>query len=145
VEVAVITSAEPEYFMTDCVVGWLSSRLIEARSSARFARDRIRADFPGLDVTFEARLGPPPQEIVRKVVEWNPDLAIIGQHGSGCSKRAGPRRVAKRLFKEANCSVRIARARVRPFGAPPQIVISAFKHSMDWLRLGFQPQEENIK
>jgi hypothetical protein len=62
-EVAVITSAEPEYFMTDCVVGWLSSRLIEARPSVRFARDHIRADFPGWDVTFEARLGPPPQEI----------------------------------------------------------------------------------
>jgi nucleotide-binding universal stress UspA family protein len=125
-EVAVITLAEPEYFLVgkkvDGVVGWLSSRLIEARSSARFARDHIRADFPGWDVTFEARLGPP-QEIVRKVVEWTPDLAIIGQYGSGSSKRAGLGRVAKRLFKEANCSMRIARARVRPPGAPPRIVI----------------------
>jgi nucleotide-binding universal stress UspA family protein len=122
-EVAVITLAEPEYFMTDCVEGWLSSRLIEARSSARFARDHIRANFPGWDVTFEVRLGPPPQEIVRKIVEWNPDLAIFGQHGRGGSKRADLGRIAKRLLKEANCSVRIARARIRPLGAPPRIVI----------------------
>jgi nucleotide-binding universal stress UspA family protein len=126
-EVAVITLAEPEYSLfgkkTESVVGWLSCRLIEARSSARCARDRIRADFPCWDVTSEARLAPPPQEIVGKVAEWNPDLAIIGQHGRGRSKRAGLGRVAKRLFKEANCSVRIARARIRLPGAPPRIVI----------------------
>jgi nucleotide-binding universal stress UspA family protein len=126
-EVAVITLAEPEYSLigkkTDGVVGWLSCSLIEARSSARCARERIRADFPGWDVNFEARLAPPPQEIVKKVAEWNPDLAIIGQHGRGRSKRAGLGRVAKRLFKEANCSVRIARARIRLPGASPRIVI----------------------
>jgi nucleotide-binding universal stress UspA family protein len=126
-EVAVITLAEPEYFLvgkkTGAVMGWLSCRLIEARSSARFARDRIRTDFPGWDVAFEARLGPPQQEIVRKIVDWNPDLAIIGQHGRGGSKRTGLGRIAKRLFKEANCSVRIARARIRRPDASPRIVI----------------------
>jgi nucleotide-binding universal stress UspA family protein len=126
-EVAVITLAEPEYHLvgrkTDSVMGWLSCRLIEARMSARLARDYIQAKFPGWDVTFEARLAPPTQEIVRKVVEWNPDLAIIGQHGRGGLKRAGLGRVAKRLFKEANCSVRIARARIRRRAAPPRVVI----------------------
>jgi nucleotide-binding universal stress UspA family protein len=126
-EVAVVALAEPEYFLigkkTGGAMGWLSCRLIEARSSARFACDRIRADFPGWDVSFEARLAPPTQEIIRKVGEWRPDLVIIGQHGRGHSKRAGLGRVAKRLFKESNCSVRIARARVRPHGAPMRIVI----------------------
>jgi len=126
-EVAVVALAEPEYFLigkkTGGPVGWLSCRLIEARSSAMFAWDRIRADFPGWDVSFEARLAPPTQEISRKVGEWRPDLVIIGQHGRGHSKRAGLGRVAKRLFKEANCAVRIARARVRQRGAPPRIVI----------------------
>jgi nucleotide-binding universal stress UspA family protein len=126
-EVAVVALAEPKYFLirkkTSGAVGWLSCRLIEARSSARFAWDRIRADFPSWDVSFEARLAPPTQEIIRKVGEWRPDLVIIGQHGRGSSKRAGLGRVAKRLFKEANCSVRIARSRVRPHGSPPRIVI----------------------
>jgi nucleotide-binding universal stress UspA family protein len=126
-EVAVITLAEPEDVQvgkkTKGVVGWLSHRLIEARSSARLARDRIRAEFPGWDVSFEARLAPPPQEIIRKVVEWKPDLVIIGQHGRAGSKRAGLGGVAKRLFKEANCSLRIARARIRLQGAPPRVVI----------------------
>ncbi len=126
-EVAVIMLAEPERFLvgkkTDDAIGWLSRRLIETRSSARFARDRIRADFPGWDVTFEADIAPPPQEIVRKIVEWNPDLVIIGQHGREGSKRAGLGRIAKRLFKAANCSVRIARARIRARDAPPRIVI----------------------
>lgn len=126
-EVVVLTLAEPEDFLvrkeTKGVVGWLSCRLIEARMSARLARDYIQANFPGWDVTFEARLAAAPHEIVRKVAEWNPDLAIIGQHGCGGSKRAGLGRVAKRLFKEANCSVRIARARIRRRGAPPRFVI----------------------
>ncbi|MGH9766212.1 MAG: hypothetical protein ACREAB_02155 [Blastocatellia bacterium] len=55
-EVAVLTLAEPEHFPVgkkpEGVVGWLSRRLIEARSSARLAWDLIRADFPGWDVTF---------------------------------------------------------------------------------------------
>jgi nucleotide-binding universal stress UspA family protein len=126
-EVEVITLAEPEHFQvskkTERVVEWLSYKLIEARSAARLARDRIRADFPGWDVTFEARLAPPPQEIVRKVMEWNPDLVITGQHGRAGSKRAGLGRVAKRLFKEANCSLRIARAHIRQHDAPPRIII----------------------
>jgi len=126
-EVVVVALAEPEHFLISKKSGgaasWLSCKLIEARSSARYARDRIRADFPGWDVTFEARLAPPPQEIIRKVVEWVPDLTIIGQHGRGGSKRTGLGRVAKRLFKETNCSVRIARARIRPRGGPPRIVI----------------------
>jgi nucleotide-binding universal stress UspA family protein len=126
-EVIALTLAEPEDFLvgkeTKGVIGRLSCRLIEARMSARLARDYIQANFPGWDVTFEARLAPPTQEIVRKVVEWNPDLAIIGQHGREGLKRAGLGRVAKCLFKETNCSVRIARARMRRLDAPPRIVV----------------------
>jgi nucleotide-binding universal stress UspA family protein len=126
-EVAVIALAELAYFPAGKKAGggvdWLSRRLIEARSSARFARDRIREDFPSWDVTSEARLCRPLQEIVRKTAEWNPDLTIIGQHGRGGSKRAGLGRVAKRLLNEVNCPVRIARARIRPHGSPPRIVI----------------------
>jgi len=126
-EVVVITLAEPDYFLvgkkTGGGVGWLSCRLIEARMSARLARDYIQANFPGWDVTFEARLAQPQQEIIRKVTEWNPDLVVIGQHGRGGLKRSGLGRVAKRLLKEANCSVRIARARIRRRAAPPRIVI----------------------
>jgi nucleotide-binding universal stress UspA family protein len=102
-EVVVITLAEPEYYLvgkkTEGVVQWLSYRLIEARSSARLAWDRIRADFPGWDVTFEAGLAAPLQEIVRKVAEWNPDLVIIGQHGREGSKRAGLGRIARACYQ----------------------------------------------
>jgi nucleotide-binding universal stress UspA family protein len=126
-EVAVITLAEPEDFLVgkkiDGVVGWLSCKLIDARSSARLARDRIRAEFPGWDVTFEACLAAPSQEIIRKVAEWGPDLVVIGHHGRAGSKRAGLGRIAKRLFKEANCPVRIARARMSPHHTPPRIII----------------------
>lgn len=126
-EVVVITLAEPEYFLVgkkpEGATGWLSCRLIEARSAARLARDRIQADFPGWDVTCEARLALPPPEIIRKVAEWNPDLVIIGQHGRSGLKQPGLGRVAKRLFKKASCSVRIARARMRSHDAPPRIII----------------------
>jgi nucleotide-binding universal stress UspA family protein len=126
-EVAVISLAELEYFLvgkkSDNVVDWLNCRLIEARLSARFARDRIRADFPGWDVTFEGRLAPPPEEIIRKVAQWNPNLVIIGQHGRDSSKRAGLGSIAKRLFKDAKRSVRISRARMRQHDAPPRIII----------------------
>ena len=126
-EVLVITIAEPEYILVgknaEGVAGWLSYRLIEARSLAKSARDRIRRDFTGWNVTFEARIAHPPQEIIRKVVEWNPDLVIIGQDGSSGSKRSGRGRVNKRLFKEANCSVRIARALNRPHNTTPRVVI----------------------
>jgi nucleotide-binding universal stress UspA family protein len=126
-EVVVLTVAEPEDFLlgkkTEGVVVWLSCRLIEARMSARLARDCIQTNFPGWDVTFEARLAAPPQEIIGKVTRWNPDLVIIGQHWRAGSKRAGLGRVAKRVFKETNCSVRIARAHTRSHEAPPRIVI----------------------
>src|SRR5262249_61926932 len=88
-----------------------------------FAWARCGAYCGGGRSPLEPSLAPPMQEIIRKVEEWRPDLVIIGQHGRGRSKRAGLGRVAKRLFKEANCSVRIARARVRPHGAPLRIVI----------------------
>src|SRR5262249_21451134 len=88
-----------------------------------FAWARCGAYCGGGRSPLEPSLAPPMQEIIRKVGEWRPDLVIIGQHGRGRSKRAGLGRVAKRLFKEANCSVRIARARIRPNGAPLRIVI----------------------
>jgi nucleotide-binding universal stress UspA family protein len=126
-EVAVLTLAEPEYFLvgkdTEGVVGWLNYRLIEARMSARLARDCIQANFPGWDVTFEANLAAPPQEIIGKARQWNPDLVIIGRHWRAGANRAGLGRVAKRIFKETNCSVRISRARARPHDSPPRIVI----------------------
>ena len=126
-EVVVLTLAEPEDFLVGKEIkgalGWLNCRLIKARMSARLARDYIQANFPGWDVTFEARFASPLHDIVRKVVEWNPDLVVIGQHGRSGSKRAGLGRVAKRLFKEANHSVRIARARIRRRDAPARVVI----------------------
>jgi nucleotide-binding universal stress UspA family protein len=92
-EVVVLTVAEPEDFLlgkkTESVVVWLGCRLIEARMSSRLARDCIQANFPGWDVTFEASLAAPPQEIIGKVMRWNPDLVIVGQHGHAGSKRAG--------------------------------------------------------
>src|SRR5262245_35941962 len=126
-EVVVLTLAEPEDFLagkeTEGVVGWLGCRLIEARMSARLARDCIQANFPGWDATFDARLGAPPQEIIGKVMRWNPDLVIVGQHGRAGSKRAGLGRIAKRIFKETNCSVRIARACARLHSAPTRVII----------------------
>jgi nucleotide-binding universal stress UspA family protein len=119
--------AEPEDFLfgkkTESVVVWLSCRLIEARMSARLARDSIQTNFPGWHVTFEACLAAPPQEIIGKVTRWNPDLVIVGQHGRAGSKRAGLGRIAKRIFKETNCSVRIARACVRLHNPPTRVII----------------------
>jgi nucleotide-binding universal stress UspA family protein len=127
VEVVVFTLAEPEYFLvgkkTEGVAGWLNCKLTEARMSARLARDCIQANFPDWDASVEVRIAAPAQEIVRKATQWNPDLVIIGQHGRGGSKLPGLGRIAKCLLKEANCSVRIARERRRPRGAPPRIVI----------------------
>ena len=127
-EVIVFTVAEPEDFLvgkeTEGVVGWLGCRLIEAHMSARLARDCIQAKFPGWDVTFDARLATPPQEIIGEVLRWNPDLVIVGQHGRADSKRTGLGRVAKRLFKDTNRSVRIARASARQQDAPTRVIIT---------------------
>jgi nucleotide-binding universal stress UspA family protein len=126
-EVAVISMAEPECYSIgkrrEEVVGWLDCNLTAASMSARPVRDCIQVNFPGWDVTFETRLASPAREIVRKVAQWNPDLAIIGQRGRRGSGRSGLGRVAKRLLKDTNCSLRIARARMSPCGAPPRVII----------------------
>jgi nucleotide-binding universal stress UspA family protein len=123
----VITVVEPESFLIgkkyEDVVGWLGYRMIEARSAARFAGNRIQSAFPKWDLCYEARLALPQKELVDGVRTWGTDLVIIGQHGRANSKKAGIGRIAKRLLKKARCSVRIARARIRSQSRPPRVIV----------------------
>src|SRR5689334_242410 len=74
----VITVVEPESFLigkkSEGVVGWLSYRMIEARSAARFAGNRIRSAFPNWDLCYESRLASPEEEFAEEVRTWAPDL-----------------------------------------------------------------------
>ena len=98
-------------------MGWLSYRLIEARSSARLARDRIRADFPGWDVTFEARLAPPQQESATDMIEtarrWRADCVFIGAEKMSSFERMFCGNLVASVAARAECSVEVVRGPVR--------------------------------
>jgi nucleotide-binding universal stress UspA family protein len=103
----------------------------EARAFAERAAKRVKADFPGWDVTAEVRCDSPAWALVKMADRDNFGLIVVGSHGHSL---AGGRlilgSVSQRVLYEARCSVRVARCSdVRREG--PIRIIVGFNSSPD--------------
>ena len=58
-----------------------SPALEEALALANGARERLRKNFPGWEVSAEAFYGSPAHEVIRRADEWGPHLVVVGSHG----------------------------------------------------------------
>jgi len=100
-----------------------SSAIQEAQSLAERAAARLRANFPGWEITAEASVGSPTRELVRKADEWKPDLIVVGSHGRSAVERLLLGSVSQGVLTYASCSVRVARGRVEEPDTPVRIVV----------------------
>jgi len=95
----------------------------EVLSLAQRALERVKASFPGWEVSADASCGSPAWELVFKADQWQPDLMVVGSHGRTALGRFVLGSVSQRVLTEARCSVRVARGRVEEPGAPVRLII----------------------
>jgi nucleotide-binding universal stress UspA family protein len=100
-----------------------SPAIREAESVAARAVARLRANFPGWEISAQASIGSPCKELIRKADEWLPNLIIVGSHGRSLLGRLVLGSVSQGVLTYAHSSVRIARGRVKEPGTPVRIVI----------------------
>ncbi len=100
-----------------------SAAMTEAQSLAERAAARLRANFPGWEITTEASCGSPAWELVSKADQWQPNLIAVGSHGYSAIARLVLGSVSQRVLTEARCSVRVARGRVEEPDTPVRIVV----------------------
>lgn len=101
-----------------------SKAMEQVRAMAERARDRLRGNFPGWQVTTEASCGSPAWEIISKADTWNPDLVVVGSHGRSALGRLVLGSVSQKVLVEARTSVRIARGRVEVDTSPVRVVVA---------------------
>ncbi len=96
----------------------------EAKSMATRASEQIRKNFPEWNVRDEACADSPAWGVIKKTWEWKPDLVVVGAHGhSVLGGRLILGSVSQRVLYEANCSVRVARAKRRDADSPLRLII----------------------
>jgi nucleotide-binding universal stress UspA family protein len=100
-----------------------SPAIRETQSLSERAAARVRANFPGWEITAEALVGSPAWELVKKADGWKPDLIVVGSHGLSALGRLVLGSVSQRVLTEARCSVRVARGRVEEPDTPVRIVV----------------------
>lgn len=100
-----------------------SAAMKEALALAERASDRLKAIFPGWNVSADASCGSPAWEVVFRADEWKPDLTIVGSHGRTALGRFVLGSVSQRVLTEAKCSVRIARGRIEEPETPVRIIV----------------------
>jgi nucleotide-binding universal stress UspA family protein len=100
-----------------------SPAIQEAQSLSDRAADRLRANFPGWEITAEASVGSPAWELVSKADGWKPDLIVVGSHGHSALGRFVLGSVSQRVLTEARCSVRVARGRLEEPDTPVRVVV----------------------
>lgn len=100
-----------------------SPAMKEAQSLAERAAVRLRANFPGWEITAEASVGSPARELVRKADESKPDLIVVGSHGRSAVERLLLGSVSQGVLTYARCSVRVARGRLEEPDTPVRIVV----------------------
>lgn len=109
------------------------SRAVESLSHrlAEQACSRLRSLFPRWKVEPATMVASPAWGIVRRVAEWKVDLVVTGAHGQSCSERMLLGSVARRVFADAACSIRIARRCQRPAESSLRIVVAVDGSSAD--------------
>lgn len=101
-----------------------SKAMEQVRHMAEKARDRLKGNFPGWQVSAEATCGSPAWEIISKADEWKPDLVVVGSHGRSALGRMFLGSVSQKVLTESHSSVRIARGRVEVDSSPVRIVVA---------------------
>jgi nucleotide-binding universal stress UspA family protein len=86
------------------------------------AAKRVAHIFPQWTVRHEAVSGSPAWELLSRISEWRPDLAVVGSHGRTALGRFVLGSVSQRVLTEAKCSVRVARGKTL-LGEPPQRLV----------------------
>jgi nucleotide-binding universal stress UspA family protein len=95
----------------------------EALTMAERARDRVKTNFAGWEVSADSSCGSPAWEVVFRADQWKPDLVVVGSHGRTALGRFVLGSVSQRVLTEAKCSVRIARGRIEEPGSPVRIIV----------------------
>ncbi len=96
----------------------------EAKGFALRARDRVRALFPGWDVSAESLIGAPSWELISRADEWKADLVVVGSHGRSAPGRFILGSVSKKVVTDSHSSVRVSRrAPLKNEGIPPRIIV----------------------
>ena len=83
--------------------------LQNTKAMATQAAERLRADFPGWQISTETWIDSPAEAIVRKAYGWKPDLIIVGSHGHSGISRLVLGSVSQHVLHHTDCSVRISR------------------------------------
>lgn len=96
----------------------LSHRLAEQACS------RLRSLFPRWKVEPAVGVDSPAWGIVGRVAAWGADLVVTGAHGQSCCERMLLGSVARRVFADVLCSIRIARPCHRPAESCPRIMVA---------------------
>jgi nucleotide-binding universal stress UspA family protein len=95
----------------------------EARALAEQAGKMIQANFPAWVVRAEACSGSPAWELIKKGSEWEADLIILGSKERSAVEGSIFGSVSQLVVSEAQCSVRVARGRVKEDDSPVRIII----------------------
>ena len=90
---------------------------------AERAASRLRANFPGWQITTRVATGSPRSELLAAADEWKPDLIVLGSHGHSMLGRLVLGSVSQGVLTHARGSVRIARGRVEEPDTPVRIVV----------------------
>lgn len=98
---------------------FVTERLKLAEAAAR----RLQQDFPRWQVSAEAEMGAPAYTLLKKALEWQTDLIIVGSHGRSALGRFVLGSVSQKLVTEASCAVRVARGQSIDPAIPPRLII----------------------
>jgi nucleotide-binding universal stress UspA family protein len=96
----------------------------EARAMALRAKERLRKNFPGWQVSAEACADSPAWGVLKKADNLKPDLIVVGSQGRSALGRLVMGSVSQKVLTEARCSVRIGRGRVDADESPVRIMLA---------------------
>ncbi len=102
--------------VSNAVESW-SHRLAEQACS------RLQGLFPRWNVEAVAASDSPACGILGRAAEWEADLVVTGAHGQSCCERMLLGSVARRVFADVPCSIRIARPCHRSVKACVRIIV----------------------
>lgn len=107
------------------MAGTLGDRKQKSHDLASQAADRLRALFPGWQVSARVDSGSPAGALLDHAGQFKPDLIVVGSHGFSTIERITLGSVSQRIVTEAQCSVRVARGRIEEEDETPVRILVA--------------------
>ena len=95
----------------------------EAQELAERGSKRVKQIFPGWRVNHEVTNGSPAHELLKRALEWQPDLIVVGSHGRTALVRLVLGSVSQKVLTEAQTSVRVARPTTGTGASAARIVV----------------------